>query len=430
MTTSNRLERELPTILEDIYLGWTPDYRDEVLATAFRNTQRAAWTFPGRWIPMLDVAVRPVAMPRLPLHALGVALLVIALLFAAVVAGPGSRLPRPFGIARNGLITWAFEGDIWTGDPVDGTVRNVVATDDLDRNPVFSRDGTHIAFLRQIPDRPGYFDLVVTQPDGSSPTTLTPVPMPTPDRVEWTPDGGSLLVNLPTGELTRYFLDRTPPRPLLQGVHIEPDPFLPPDGGQMLYEREDDQRALWIMNVDGTDPHELFGGTTAACTCAFTGPARWSPDGRMIAFPANTDGLQTRMLVMNADGTNQHQLDAVDGVWSENDPVWSPDGTRVAFDRWERSDTGDWIVKPIAVVDVATGALTPLGVAPPDAGALIEWAPDGRSILSLPATVVNTFSWGPTLDGSVARPTLFDLPDGSPRQLDWSVGSTASWQRR
>ena len=34
MTTDARFERQLPTLLEDLYLGPSPDYRDEVLAAA------------------------------------------------------------------------------------------------------------------------------------------------------------------------------------------------------------------------------------------------------------------------------------------------------------------------------------------------------------------------------------------------------------
>ena len=57
MTVDRRFERHLPEILEDLYLGPSPMYRDEVLAAAVRPRQRAAWTFPGRWLPM-DVATR------------------------------------------------------------------------------------------------------------------------------------------------------------------------------------------------------------------------------------------------------------------------------------------------------------------------------------------------------------------------------------
>ena len=46
----------LPAILEDLYLGATPDYRNEVISAAVRTRQRPAWTFPGRWFPMSDIA--------------------------------------------------------------------------------------------------------------------------------------------------------------------------------------------------------------------------------------------------------------------------------------------------------------------------------------------------------------------------------------
>src|SRR5262249_7223749 len=209
MTSNARFERELPMILEDLYLGSTPDYRDEALATAFRNTQRAAWTFAGRWIPMLDVAVRPVAAPRLPLRAIGIVLVLIALLLAALVAlGSGSHDLRPFGPAGNRLITWALHGDIYLGDTSDASERLLVQTDDDDRYPVFSRDGTHIAFLRQVPAHTGMFDLIVMRVDGGAPSVLTPVSIGIPDAVEWAPDGASLLVTDREEPLalTRYFL--------------------------------------------------------------------------------------------------------------------------------------------------------------------------------------------------------------------------------
>ena len=59
MTSEARFERQLPAILEDLYLGPSPDYRDEVLATAVRTRQRPAWTFPGRWLPM-DITTRTI----------------------------------------------------------------------------------------------------------------------------------------------------------------------------------------------------------------------------------------------------------------------------------------------------------------------------------------------------------------------------------
>jgi hypothetical protein len=233
--------------------------------------------------------------------------------------------------------------------------------------------------------------------------------------------------------LTRFNIDGLAPQLLMQGVHIEPDAFRPASGTQMLYEREDDQRALYLANLDGSNPREVFGGRTAPCACALSGAARWSPDGRFAAFPVNTDGLQVRLFVLDVDAKESHQIDNDDGVWFVGDPVWSPDGTQLAFNRWQQIEsgpnTGDGVIRPVAVVDRRGGPVLGIGVAPDSDGTVLEWSPDGTTILSLPNTVVNTFSWGNQLDGSVAKPTMLDVTTHEAKLVDWSVGSAASWQR-
>ena len=108
MTVDRRFERHLPEILEDLYLGPSPMYRDEVLAAAVRPRQRAAWTFPGRWLPM-DIATRVAPGTRLPLRQLGILALIAILVAVAVAVAVGAQqrhLPAPFGPARNGLIPY------------------------------------------------------------------------------------------------------------------------------------------------------------------------------------------------------------------------------------------------------------------------------------------------------------------------------------
>ena len=83
--TDQRFERQLPTLLEDLYLGPTPTYRDEVMATAVGSRQRPPWTFPGRWLPMADIASRPAFAPRVPKRTVGVAFVIAKL-------GRGRRL--------------------------------------------------------------------------------------------------------------------------------------------------------------------------------------------------------------------------------------------------------------------------------------------------------------------------------------------------
>jgi Tol biopolymer transport system component len=432
MTSMHRSNAAWHALLEDLAAPQTPDYLEAAIERASVRPQRPSWTFPGRWLPMIDIAVRPVPAARLPLRALGAGLLILALLVALLAfVGSRSRVPPPFGPAHNGLVTWAADGDIYVGDPENGAVKRVVASDDLDRNPVFSRDGTHLAFIRQVPTQAGRFDVVVTREDGSSAQVVTPVPIATPDAVEWSPDGTFLLVNESNGNLARYFIDGRPSEVLLEGVHIEPDAFRPPTGGQILYERNDDQRALWVMNADGTNPFQLFGARTAACACAFSGPARWSPSGEQVAFAVNIDGLQQRIFTVDADASNAGQLVDEIGLWQESDPTWSPDGSWIAFNRWQGNDAGDWPVQALGLVaSNGTGQVRSLGIPPVDSGAIVEWAPDGSTLLSLPTTVVESFTWSPSANGSVARPTLVDVGTGRSTELDWSVASVASWQRR
>ena len=134
MTTESRFERQLPAILEDLYLGPSPDYRDEVLAAATRSRQRPAWTFPGRWLPMADIASRPAFAPRVPWRTIGVALLIVAL------ARRGDRVYRrlppdaaPAAVRRrrgNGLVAYATRrrhlrrgSGVRERDPRSSTVR-------------------------------------------------------------------------------------------------------------------------------------------------------------------------------------------------------------------------------------------------------------------------------------------------------------------
>ena len=130
MTTQGktRFERVLPGLFDELADARTPDYLEAAIERASSRPQRPAWTLPGRWLPM-DIPVGAVPTARLPWRQLCVPILVIILLAATLAVYVGSqvrRLPQPFGLAGNGVIAMAKDGDIVVADGPGGDLRPLV----------------------------------------------------------------------------------------------------------------------------------------------------------------------------------------------------------------------------------------------------------------------------------------------------------------
>jgi Tol biopolymer transport system component len=431
MTSPRRFESDLPAMLADLYLAGIPDYRDDLVRQTARVRQRPAWTFPERWLPVELVTTR-VPVTRLPIRQLGVLALIAILLAAMLAAYIGSRqqrLPPPFGVAANGLIAYSRNGDIFAVDPATGSATAVVGGPESDRRPMFSADGTRMVFLRARPDLVDRFDLVVAEKDGRGVKRLAAQPVSTDDTVEWAPDGTYVLLNAGDGDLVRIdAIGTEPPRGIARGVHISPGSFRPPDGAQILYAVDkSDATTLWVMDADGSNARLLLERPAPGAIGAIDANIRWSPDGRMIALGIvgpMADG-NMRIHVMNADGTGLHQVGDATGIWVENDVVWSPDSTHVAFNRWRPAlETGGWEILPVGVAPAVGGAIRDLGPTPASEGAILEFSPDGTKIVA----VSGPFVGAPT-DGSVERPMIIDAANGTSTRADWEVASATSWQR-
>jgi hypothetical protein len=94
--------------------------------------------------------------------------------------------------------------------------------------------------------------------------------------------------------------------------------------GKIAFSSTRDRNAeIYVMHDDGSHQTRLTNHP------AFDDQPTWSPDGSKIAFRTNRDGGNYEIYVMNADGTNPVNLTHDGAV--DQDPAWSPDGSQIAF---------------------------------------------------------------------------------------------------
>ncbi len=181
-----------------------------------------------------------------------------------------------------------FNGNIWIMRP-DGSDKTQLTDQMLDRDPVWSPDGSQILFWSY---RSGDYDIWVMDADGTNLTNLTNNPA-ADLHPDWSPDGQEII---------------------------------------FISDREDDALQVYHMAASSANVQRLTTDVTVA-----DGRPKYSPDGQYFATSTKDLVTRERNIYIYHNNGNLFQMINTPGA-SDYQPAWTPGGRRVIFSSWVADD--------------------------------------------------------------------------------------------
>ena len=303
-------------------------------------------------------------------------------------------------------VVCAIAAGVWTGGSV------------LTANAAVASASIPIAY-----DGSGNGPVEVVSLDGSNAHQVGPATASLPD---WKPDGSALAMD--TGAATGGAVIRADGSSTEQLPALGNNPTFSPDGTQLVYwtSQAPNKELISIANADGTNAHVVWDDTKGILSAELGFLPRWAPDSSAIVFntfPAGCiscleTGSPNQVWIVNADGTGLHLVANADGI---EHVAWSPDGLWLV---------GDGLAR---IHPDGTGLQSGIGeaVAP-------VWSPDGTRIAYLGGSTTHVAVSIADSDGSHSRDFIFAdpattvysdlqwLPDGSDLVFHVQTHNTAT----
>ncbi len=200
-------------------------------------------------------------------------------------------------------------------------------------------------------------------------------------RFSWAPSGTAIYFARTLGgtrNLWRMSVDpqtlrATAIEPMTTGTGFDTELSLSPDGKKMAFTGGSYQVRAWLLPFDATR------GQVAGAGQAITSPGveAWklslSPDGKKLAFRSRRSGKWNVWETSLSDG---HEAPVIADDYERDGPAWSPDGTRLTYERQDSSTT-----QRVMLWSSQSRNEEPVTESSQSEPFVYDWSPDGKWLL-------------------------------------------------
>ena len=252
--------------------------------------------------------------------------------------------PMPTGVLSF-LTTRDGNFEIYTMTADGKNVKNMTNNPALDFWSSWSPDGKQLLFYS---NRDGNNEIYRMDADGKNPVNLSN--HPSNDYLpDWSPDGKKIVFTSDRDHKNREIytmkVDGSELSRLTKNDDFEEVPTWSRDGRRILFTRQINEvidtthttnGEIFIMDATGKNEKRL------TFKKGYDSGAKFSPDGKKIAFYGPTEDKNYDLFIMNADGSNLVNL-SID-VLEDYSPSWSPDGKYIAYSSGTSKQYDVWLI--------------------------------------------------------------------------------------